>query len=345
MRRITPDDRRRALDSAMANLPADGSTPSAADLARRTAVILRDRGVDPGCPKVLAGAMRSRPDFQAAQRAKRARADEGRAQLAAASTPAWRIERLITSSLAAFASSADVAPDPGVPLLVALQPPLGADVDAAARSRAAAAAPLAVQTSAWRIGRLSTRSLAAFASSADVAPGPGVLLLVALQPPLGADVDATARSRAAAAAPLAVQPAGGGSVGAQCSSSVSEPGGANGNDEQPACAAGDVPGHGDGELTAAAAVAPQGGGTVINWVSDDADVSLSAAMRLGHATAEADADGAAAVTLAGSASPTAKRAPGVPLLLALRPPRRRRGARSRRGFRTTGHAAGRRGQR
>ena len=91
MRRIMPDDRRRAVDSAMADRPADGGAPSAADVARRATVVLRDRGVDPGCPRVLAGAVRSRPDFQAALRAKRARADEGRAQLAAASTPGWRI--------------------------------------------------------------------------------------------------------------------------------------------------------------------------------------------------------------------------------------------------------------
>jgi hypothetical protein len=50
----TRDDRRRALDSAMAKQAVDGGAPSAADLARRTAVILRDRGVDPGCPRVLA---------------------------------------------------------------------------------------------------------------------------------------------------------------------------------------------------------------------------------------------------------------------------------------------------
>ena len=104
MRRVMADDRRRAVDAAMAHIPADGGAPSAADVARRAAVILRESGVDPGCPRVLAVNVRSRPDFQAALRAKRARADKGRALLAAADTPGWLIQRQSATSLAALAS-------------------------------------------------------------------------------------------------------------------------------------------------------------------------------------------------------------------------------------------------
>ena len=122
-RRVMPDDRRRAVDAAMAHIPADGGAPSAADVARRAAVILRESGVDPGCPRVLAVNVRSRPDFQAALRAKRARADKGRALLAAADTPGWQIQRQSATSLAALASplpASSVAP-----LIVSSAAPLG----------------------------------------------------------------------------------------------------------------------------------------------------------------------------------------------------------------------------
>ena len=113
LRRIMPEDRRRAVDIAMADRSADGGAPSAADVARRAAVILRESGVDPGCPRVLAVNVRSRPDFQAALRAKRARADKGRALLAAADTPGWLIQRQSATSLAAFASPLPAHIGPG----------------------------------------------------------------------------------------------------------------------------------------------------------------------------------------------------------------------------------------
>ena len=106
MRRLSQDDRRRAVEEAVAGAMAAGAPlPSAVRVAERVAALLVARKVDPGATVLLARAVRRDPTYERAVFDMRARAAIGRARLVDAQTPAWQVASRSARDLASLGAS------------------------------------------------------------------------------------------------------------------------------------------------------------------------------------------------------------------------------------------------
>ena len=187
MRRLTQDDRRRAVEEAVADAIAAGAPlPTATRAAEHVAALLLARNVDPGANALLARAVRRDPTYVRAVAELRARAASGRARLVDAETPLWQVASWTVRELASLgaasaagASGDDVALAGGsvggaamddggeVPCVAD-----AADADAAAGgTRAYDAAALG--SAATGEGGAATDGDAQAWSGADDAPAPG----------------------------------------------------------------------------------------------------------------------------------------------------------------------------
>ena len=106
MRRLTQDDRRRAVEEAVADAIAAGAPlPTATRAAERVAALLLARNVDPGATALLARAVRRDPTYVRAVAELRARAASGRARLVDAETPLWQVASWTVRELASLGAA------------------------------------------------------------------------------------------------------------------------------------------------------------------------------------------------------------------------------------------------